>query len=322
MRRFKLTSAPLTTTSAPLAKTSAPLTKTSAPLTTTSAPLAKTAAPLTTAFVALVTALLALATLLAPSASADDGWEWEDRVADADAVSFRGAAFDTCNTPPLDTMRAWRKSSPYRGVGVYFAGRGRHCPVQKNLNESWVGQVHDMGWQVLPIFVGSQAPCVYAENKKKVKIGNQPAKQGRSEAEQAVQEAAHLGMREGSALYLDLEAYNANNAACARTVLDFVRAWNREVRELGYLPGFYSSAESGVRQIEQARVAGKSDLPAAIWFARWRSGPALYQEAALHRDAWQHRRIHQYAGNSAETHGGKRLVVDRNDVDAPVAYIG
>ncbi|MFG3282668.1 DUF1906 domain-containing protein [Streptomyces sp. NPDC048111] len=239
----------------------------------------------------------------------------------APTVSFKGAAFDTCNAPSLADMRAWR-SSPYRAIGIYYAGRGRHCPVQRNLNKNWVTQVHAMGWQVLPVFLGSQAPCVVAQNKKGVPIGSRPVQQGRTEAGQAVEQARALGMLAGSALYLDLEAYDVHNASCARTTLDFVRAWNKEVRGRGYLPGFYSSADSGVRQIEQARVAGKSDMPAAIWFARWHTGPALYQEAALHKDAWQHRRIHQYAGDAAETHGGRRLVVDRNQVDAPVARIG
>lgn len=265
------------------------------------------------------TALIALATLLAPAAAADERWDEREAVSEG---NFQGTAFDTCNAPSLAAMRAWRSSSSYRGVGVYYAGRGRHCLNQKNLTKSWVSQVHRMGWQVLPVFVGSQSPCVYAANKKGVRIGSRPAQQGRSEAGEAVQHARALGILDGSALYLDLEAYNAGNASCARTTLDFVRAWNKEVRTRGYVPGFYSSAESGVRQIEQARVAGKSDLPAAIWFARWHTGPALYQEAALHRDAWQHRRIHQYAGDVTETHGGYRLTVDRNQVDAPVARIG
>ena len=210
---------------------------------------------------------------------------------------FKGRAFDPCNTPSLATMRAWR-SSPYHAVGIYYSGRGRHCLAQKNLNRDWVSQTHGMGWQVLPVFVGSQAPCVYAENKKGVRIGNRPAQQGRSEGGQAVRDAQALGILPGSPLFLDMEAYNAGNAACARTTLDFVRAWNREVRGRGYLPGFYSSADSGVRQMEKARLSGLGDLPAVIWFARWQTEPRLYEEASLRKNAWQHQRIHQYAGDA------------------------
>ncbi|MFK8909795.1 DUF1906 domain-containing protein [Streptomyces sp. YS-3] len=237
----------------------------------------------------------------------------------ARAVHFNGAAFDTCQAPPLATMKAWRSSS-YGGVGVYFAGRGRGCPDQHHLNKSWLTDVDRMGWRVLPIFVGSQSPCVRSQAKRKVRMSADSAPQGRTEGRQAAEAAEQLGIRQGSALYLDMEAYDANNAGCARTTLAFVRAWNREVRGRGFLPGFYSSAASGVRHMEQARRAGQSDLPSVMWFARWGSGPSLYGEPTLHADAWTpHRRIHQYAGNVTETHGGRRLVVDRNTVDAPVA---
>ncbi|MEU4346739.1 DUF1906 domain-containing protein [Streptomyces sp. NPDC023838] len=237
----------------------------------------------------------------------------------ARAVHFKGAAFDTCEAPPLATMKAW-KSSSYRGVGVYFAGRGRGCPDQQHLSRSWLASVDEMGWRVLPIFVGSQSPCVRSEAKRKVRMGSKSATQGRTEGRQAAEAAEKLGIQQGSALYLDMEAYDANNAGCARTTLAFVRAWNREVRGRGFLPGFYSSAASGVWHMEQARRAGQADLPSVMWFARWGSGPTLYGEPTLHADAWRpHRRIHQYAGNVAETHGGRRLVVDRNTVDAPVA---
>ncbi|MFI1103359.1 DUF1906 domain-containing protein [Streptomyces melanogenes] len=237
----------------------------------------------------------------------------------ARAVQFKGAAFDTCQAPPLATMKAWRSSS-YRAVGVYFGGRGRGCPDQQHLSRSWLASVDGMGWRVLPIFVGSQSPCVRSAAKKKVRMGSRSATQGRTEGRQAAEAAGKLGIRQGSALYLDMEAYDADNAGCARTTLAFVRAWNREVRGQGFLPGFYSSAASGVRHMEQARRAGQSDLPSVMWFARWGSGSSLYGEPTLHADAWRpHRRIHQYAGNVTETHGGRRLVVDRNTVDAPVA---
>ncbi|GAA2946590.1 DUF1906 domain-containing protein [Streptomyces enissocaesilis] len=239
----------------------------------------------------------------------------------APTVTFRGRAFDTCLTPSLSTMRAWR-SSPYRAVGVYFGGRGRACPKQRNLTKKWVAEVDRTGWRVLPVFVGSQSPCVVAKNKRHVRMGNAPWRQGKKEARQAVRAAKALGMLKGSALYLDMEAYDAGNSRCARTTLDFVRGWSREVRKYAYLPGFYSSADSGVRHMERARKAKEADLPSAMWFARWNGKPSLYGERSLSDRAWTpHRRIHQYAGNVTEKHGGRRLSIDRNTVDAPVARI-
>ncbi|MFI6640322.1 glycoside hydrolase domain-containing protein [Streptomyces sp. NPDC050504] len=237
-------------------------------------------------------------------------------------VHFRGWAFDTCETPPLATMRAWR-ASKYRAVGVYYAGRGRGCPVQRHLDRRWVKAVHRMGWRIIPVYVGSQSPCVYARHKRGARVGPRPWSQGEREARHAVREARALGLGRGSALYLDIEAYEHRNARCATETLRYVRGWNRELRALGFEPGYYSSAESGVRHMERARKARIADLPTVMWFARWHIGPSVHREPALHPTAWQpRRRIHQYAGNVAERHGGRRLVIDRNRVDAIVARVG
>ncbi|GAA3362610.1 hypothetical protein GCM10017744_054010 [Streptomyces antimycoticus] len=237
------------------------------------------------------------------------------------AKVFQGWAFDTCHAPSLATLRAWN-SSRYRAVGVYYAGRGRACASQPNLTVSWMRGVKSMKWRVLPIFVGSQAPCVRSANKKHVPIGSKPFSQGRAEGKDAVARAKALSLKKRSALYLDMEAYDLTKTSCAAKTLSFIRGWNREVRSRGFFPGFYSSAESGVRHLEQARRAGVHDLPSAMWFARWKGKPSLYGEPTLAKSAWNpHRRIHQYKGNVDVTHGGRKLRIDRNKVDAPVAII-
>ncbi|MFF5721836.1 glycoside hydrolase domain-containing protein [Streptomyces buecherae] len=245
----------------------------------------------------------------------------EAKAGGAKRKIFQGWAFDRCQAPSVSTMRAWL-ASPYRGVGVYFGGRGRHCKNQRHLNRSWLRETKQMGWNVLPIYVGSQSPCVIANIKRKFTIGGNAWAQGRQEARDAVSQARRLGMAPGSALYLDMEAYRLGQHRCARTTLAFVRSWNREVRQQNYVPGFYSSANSGVRHMERARAAGERDLPEVMWFARWNVPPSLYGEKWLNRRAWHpHRRIHQYAGDVTEQHGGRRLAIDRNRVDAPVAVI-
>ncbi|MFB7238287.1 DUF1906 domain-containing protein [Streptomyces sp. NPDC056269] len=236
-------------------------------------------------------------------------------------VHYVGQAFDTCEAPSLDVMRAWR-SSPYGAVGIYFGGRGRGCPTQRELTPAWVTSVDAMGWRLLPLFVGSQAPCVYAAAKRPFAIGSSPVSQGTREGGDAVRAAQALGLDVSSPLYLDIEAYDPGDAGCAATTLSFVRAWNREVTRLGYVPGYYSSADTGVQDIEAARRAGTKDLPAVMWFARWLGRPALYTESVLQPEAWTpHARIHQYAGNVSETYGGRRVAIDRNAMDAPVARV-
>ncbi|MFR9673171.1 DUF1906 domain-containing protein [Streptomyces sp. TR06-5] len=239
-----------------------------------------------------------------------------------DAAVFTGRAFDTCQAPSTRTMEAWT-ASPYRAVGVYIGGRGRACPDQQHLTPGWVRSVTAMGWYLLPLYVGSQSPCVHSDRKRSYALDPWRAEeQGASEGRDAVRSAQDLGMQPGSPLYLDMEAYDQDNTRCARNTLRFVQAWNREVRRLGYLPGFYSSAGSGVAHMQQARNGGRRNLPEILWFARWNTAPDVRDEPVLNPGDWQpHRRIHQYRGNVTETHGGHRITIDRNWMDAPVAKI-
>ena len=48
----------------------------------------------------------------------------------------------------------------------------------------------------------------------------------------------------------------------------------------------------------------------------------IYGEPSLPDDVWQpHRRMHQYVGDTRESHGGHALDIDRDLVDAPVAVV-
>ncbi|WP_225849221.1 DUF1906 domain-containing protein [Streptomyces sp. HPF1205] len=258
---------------------------------------------------------LTLAGLLFPSPTAT--------AASPDADIFSGRAFDTCQAPDLATMRAWRAHSSYRGVGIYFGGRARACASQANLTPDWVAETTDAGWSLLPIYVGSQAPCVTGKNKNPFTIDTgAPASQGTSEGKDAVRAAEAFGLGPGSPLYLDMESYAYTNTSCAAATLTYVRAWTRQVHAEGYLSGFYSSADSGVRHMESARRAGATDLPDVIWYARWGVTATLTDEPVLESSAWiPHARIHQYAGVVTESHGGRKLTIDRDLVDAPVAVV-
>ncbi|MDI5971465.1 DUF1906 domain-containing protein [Streptomyces sp. SL13] len=235
---------------------------------------------------------------------------------------FRGMGFEACTAPSLATMDAWR-DSPYRAVGIYIGGRARSC-AQPRLTRSWVREVTDMGWDLLPIWVGSQSPCASGAHQRKFPISAAHAdSQGATEAQQAVRAASALGILRNSPVYLDMESYDTRTARCADPVLDFTQSWSRTMRARGYFPGFYSSSEAGIRQIETAREDGYLDLPDVLWFARWNESSSLFDEPALPEDVWEpHRRIHQYVGDTQESYDGYSLSIDRDEVDAPVAIVG
>ncbi|KRV47426.1 hypothetical protein AQ490_08205 [Wenjunlia vitaminophila] len=235
---------------------------------------------------------------------------------------FRGWALDTCTAPALDTLAAWYDTTHYRALGIYVGGHARAC-AQPRLDRSWVAGADRAGWGLLPLYVGSQPPCVTADTKQEYLIDSEdPRAQARHEAADAVRKARALGIAQGSPLYLDMEHYDSTDSECVHTVLEFTRQWTRSVHAAGYLSGFYSSADSGIRSLAAARRQGQGDLPDVVWFARW-NGERTLDEPLLRPDEWHpHRRIHQYAGDIRETHGGHTLLIDRNMVDAPVAVVG
>lgn len=226
-----------------------------------------------------------------------------------------GAGFDTCEAPAAATMQAW-KASTYQAVGVYVGGANRGC-ANRGLTRDWVRQVHAQGWHFLPIYVGAQAPCT--TSKKAVRID--PARSwdmGRADGNDAVDRAAALGFKKGSALYFDMEHYDNRNADCRRDVLNFVSAWTDRVRARGYTPGYYSSLHSGIADL--VKVAGTRSVPDAIWYARW-DDKAVTDDAKIPDGLWRGRRIKQHAGNVKETYGGVTVNIDRNAVAGPVGIV-
>ena len=73
-------------------------------------------------------------------------------------TNYTGGGFDTCAAPSVSQMSAWL-GSPYRSIGIYVGGVNRACATG-NLSASWVSTVKAMGWNLVPLYVGFQAPCV------------------------------------------------------------------------------------------------------------------------------------------------------------------
>ncbi|MEU1503687.1 DUF1906 domain-containing protein [Kitasatospora sp. NPDC005748] len=232
---------------------------------------------------------------------------------------YSGAAFDACTAPPLDTLRAWRGTSPYGAVGIYTSGSQRGC-AQPGLTADWVRQARAMGWRFLPVHVGLQAPCSELKGKPQRIDPARAAQQGRAEAAEAVRGLTAVGLGKGSPVFLDIESYPMQDPACGQAVVDFALGWTQGLHAVGYRSGFYSSLDSGVADLAAAARAGSSPLPDTLWYARWDDHADTADSGALTSDLWADRqRVHQYRGNVTETYGGATLTVDRNQVDAPLA---
>jgi hypothetical protein len=221
-----------------------------------------------------------------------------------------GYGFDTCSAPSLEAMRAWR--GDFVAANIYIGGPARAC-ADGRLSRGWVSAVREMGWRLIPTYVGPQAPCSTSRPRFSPATA---ALAGQLSAVDAVSRAAALGLPPRAPIYMDLEAYNRRNASCRQAVLTFLDSWTRGIRALDYTSGVYSSAGSGIRDLGEA---GGISKPTAIWFAHWDRKADPWDDPYMDDEWWTgHHRIKQYRGDHFEKHGGIRLHIDSDAVDGNV----
>jgi hypothetical protein len=242
--------------------------------------------------------------------------------------TYTGLGFDQCLAPEQYKMDAWLKASPFRAVGIYISGASRGCRNQPNLTSTWVATQLAKGWRLLPITLGPQANC----NPRFPRYGDDPVisgrlnkqgqyakafRQGVAEASTTVGAAQALGIVPGSTLWYDLEGYDVTNTGCRESSLWFLSAWTQQLHALGYVSGVYSSAGSGIKSLDDARVQrpGSFTLPDQIWIARW-DNQANTSTSYIRSDGWvPGRRMKQFQGGHNEKWGGVTINIDRNYLD-------
>src|SRR3954447_6289896 len=222
-------------------------------------------------------------------------------------------AFDTCEAPSLDAMRAWHGNSPYGSVAVYIGGDARACANAALDTPGWVTSVLQDGWGIIPVYVGPQAPC----SDYHVKINAPYADlHGLFVGFAAASRAHDAGLPAGSPIYLDVEPWRATDAACDAAVRTFIDNWVEGVHFFGYSAGLYSTPSTGIR-VEAENLGPDRHRVDAIWVARWNGVAGSYETTVA--DFYAERRIHQYWGDHRETWGGVTMDVDSNLVEGPVA---
>ncbi len=225
-------------------------------------------------------------------------------------------AFDTCETPTVTQMRAWRRNSPFGTVGIYIGGVLRHCANAGLRSPAWVSAVVVQGWHLLPIYVGPQAPCT----SFRVVIDAAHANaNGHAAARDAVKNARVAGIPEGAPIYYDLEGYRDVDAGCDLAVRQFITGWVDELHTAGYVAGLYSAPWAGIRVLYEGRADPSLHNVDAVWIAAWTGKPDPYGVTTeIPVTWWGGARSHQYRGDHDETWGGVTLNVDSNVVGGPV----
>ena len=250
----------------------------------------------------------------------------QQQVALATPGDFTGHGFDQCLAPTQSAMNTWWKKSPFSAVGIYISGDSRACRSQPNLSPTWVATQVARGWRLLPIALGPQASCQprFPRYKDDFRISPRPAggyavaaQQGTAEADKNAADAMAYGIGPGSTIWYDLEGFNLQDTHCRESALVFTSAWVTRIKALGYVAGFYSSASSGIKMLDDARTQrpGQFALPDRIWIARW-DGAANTSTTYIPEDGWRPGgRIKQYRGGHNETWGGVTINIDSNFID-------
>ncbi|WP_122818906.1 glycoside hydrolase domain-containing protein [Nocardioides pantholopis] len=242
--------------------------------------------------------------------------------------NFTGYGFDQCLAPSQKAMNRWLNYSPFLAVGIYISGKSRACRNQPNLTPAWISTQLRRGWRLLPITLGPQASCQprFPRYQDDVRINPAPGANGRytkartmgrNEATSAVEAAAALGIVPGSTLWYDLEGYDNANTHCRESAMAFLTGWTNQLHTLGYVSGVYSSAGSGIKQLDTIRATkdARYTVPDMIWVARW-DGKANTSSSYLREDGWRPGgRVKQYRGGHDETWGGVRINIDSNYLD-------
>ncbi len=242
--------------------------------------------------------------------------------------NFTGYGFDQCLAPNQREMNRWLYHSPFLAAGIYISGNSRACRSQPNLTPDWIRTQLRKGWRLLPITLGPQASCHpgFPRYDDDPKINPRPGesglyrkarRQGREEAEKSVSAAKALGIVPGSTLWYDLEGFDLSNRHCRESALAFLSAWTYQLHQLEYVSGVYSSAGSGIKALDDARVERPNAfvLPDMIWIARW-DGVANTSTSYIRDDGWRPGgRVKQYQGGHQETWGGVTINIDRNYLD-------
>jgi hypothetical protein len=137
-----------------------------------------------------------------------------------------------------------------------------------------------------------------------------------------VAKARALGLLPGSAVYGDMEHYDATDTTCRAAVRRYLSSWTRELHRSGYLAGVYAHLYSGAKHLSDSYSSTTYARPDAIWIARWDNSTLLTGWEGIPNSRWpNHQRAKQYRGDHTETYGGVTMNIDSDRFDAPVASV-
>lgn len=228
-------------------------------------------------------------------------------------VNLAAKGFDQCAAGTVSQMQAWWTNTPWSFANIYLGGINRACS-QTHLTSTWVSSILAQGWDLVPTWVGPQAPGSSCTSCGLMSSSTATAKQqGINEADSATNAANALGLKPPTVIYYDLERYDPTSNAAAAA---FVEGWVTRLHQLGNRAGVYGA---GINAADDwAKIANPPD---AVWIADWNGSTSVFGLTGLPDTLWSnHQRLHQFEGGHNETWGGVTFNIDSDSSDGPVAH--
>lgn len=217
--------------------------------------------------------------------------------------------FDIACSPGPSTMSRWWTSGAYRYIGVYIGGVHAYCtnnPVSCPCpSATWFSQTSGQGWGYIPTWVGIQE--LYGDLSTDTTTAYN---QGVDEANAAADRMEVLGFPSGSIVYFDFE--RPHLISIEPSIKAFVHGWSSRLHGRGLNAGVYGSYLSAAAW----QGTGVPIPPDAIWPYNLNNTRSVFDLCGgtycLPNTLWSnHQRIHQYAQEVSDTHGGIRLIIDK-----------
>ena len=232
------------------------------------------------------------------------------------ASVYTGNGFDVCDTPSTQTMSEW-SGSPYRAIGVYIGGVNAACS-QGNLTSSWVATEVGAGWNLIPIYVGLQAPnnsCGCSGiTSSQARRRAPPRPMTRSPTRS--RSASHAATR-STTTWRPTRRAAATARRCCRSC---------PPGRASFMPRDTSRACTAARAPAISDLAAQYgsgyEEPDDLWIADWNGTKSTSDPYVPASDWSNHQRLHQYSGSHNETYGGATLNIDGDYVDGATAGTG
>jgi hypothetical protein len=225
--------------------------------------------------------------------------------------------FDAASAPSLATMTAWL-ASPYRTVGVYVpvapGTDDRHDKVQSNLTAAWVAEVTAMGWRVLPIYLGVQAPAA-CQGHDFWHLSDNPAtarEQGAAAAAYAAGSVSALGISPSIPVFYDMEPYASG---CSAPLQAFFDGWTTGLHAAGLRAGAYGTQITVMKDLAARLGDPAYHEPDAVWVATDSRTTATTGFSAPPDGSFVGQRANQFRLGVTRTYGGVSVNIDESVVN-------